>query len=95
MTDAATIAGIAAEIVRERAVPVDQWRIVKDEPVLILVEHMNAAFEKDPKVRDSDWRAWCVGSWTDFNKGGWTWHGLAGRVTHVCALPKMPSTTWI
>ncbi len=90
MTTAATIAALATKIVEAKAVPVDQWKIVRDEPVLILVEHMNAQYERDPKIRDRDWRAWCVGSWTDFNNGGWTWYGLCGRVTHVMALPVMP-----
>lgn len=72
------------------AVPVDQWKIVKDEPVLLLIEHVNARYEKDGKIRDRDWRAWCVGRWIDFNKGGWTWHGLCGKVTHVMPLPALP-----
>lgn len=72
------------------AVPIDQWRIVIDEPVLIYVVHENAKFEKDEARRLRDWEGWHVGQWIKHNKGGWMWHGLCGRVTHVAALPPRP-----
>ena len=65
----------------ESAVPVAEWPLEVDEPVELLIEHANAKWSQDP-VGDG-WIAWCAGSWTDFNGGGWTWNGLCGRVTYV------------
>ncbi len=73
------------------AVPVDQWRIVVDEPVLIYVVHDNAQYESDEKVRKAVWESWCVARWIKHNKGGWMWHGLCGRITHVAPLPSPPA----
>lgn len=73
------------------AVPVDQWEKVIDECVLLYVVHDNAQYESDEERRKSEWEGWCVGRWTDFNKGGWTWHGRCGQVTHVSKLIDPPS----
>ena len=37
-----------------------------------------------------DWRGWCDAYWTDFNGGGWVWHGHAGRVVFVRSRPPRP-----
>jgi hypothetical protein len=73
-----------------KAVPVDQWEIITDERVLIYVVHVNAQYEKDEKRRRELWEGWHVGKWINFNKGGWTWNGLCGQVTHVATLPERP-----
>lgn len=75
---------------RAKAVPIDQWKSVVDEPVLIYVVHDNAQYEPDEKRRKAEWESWCVGRWIKHNKGGWMWHGLCGRVTHVAPLPAVP-----
>lgn len=76
--------------VDETAMPVDRWIKVIDEPVLLYVVHVNAKFEEDAAEREEKWEGWHVGSWTDFNGGGWVWHGLCGAITHVAPLPKRP-----
>lgn len=73
------------------AVPVADWRIVADEPVLIYVVHTNAEYEKDEKRRQDEWEGWTVGRWIKHNKGGWMYYGMIGRVTHVAPLPGRPS----
>jgi hypothetical protein len=73
------------------AVPVADWRVVADEDVLIYVVHDNAQYETDVKKRLAEWEGWFVGRWIKHNKGGWTWHGMLGRVTHVAPLPPRPS----
>lgn len=76
---------------QDHAVPVDQWKIVADEPVLIYVVHTNAEFEKDEKVRREKWECWTVGRWITHNHGGWTYYGMMGKVTHVAPLPAAPA----
>ena len=71
-------------------VPVADWKITVDEHVLIYVVHTNAKFEDDPDKRRAQWECWCVGRWINHNKGGWTWHGMCGTVTHVARLPERP-----
>lgn len=73
----------------EDCTPVDQWPTEIDERVLLYVVHENAKYASEEQ-RD-EWEGWCVGYWTDFNKGGWVWHGLCGTITHVAPLPKRPS----
>ena len=73
------------------AVPVADWHIVADEDVLIYVVHENAKYELDEKKRLSEWEGWAVGQWIRHNKGGWTWHGMLGHVTHVAPLPSLPA----
>lgn len=73
------------------AVPVDEWRIVIDERVLIYVVHEHAQFEKDNARRLVEWEGWHVGQWIKHNKGGWMWHGMLGRITHVAPLPGIPA----
>lgn len=72
------------------AVPVTDWKITVGEDVLIYVVHPNAQYETDEAVRLAKWECWCVGHWIDHNKGGWTWHGMSGKVTHVARLPERP-----
>jgi hypothetical protein len=76
---------------QDHAVPVDQWKIVADESVLIYVVHTNAEFEKDEKVRREKWEGWTVGHWVAHNHGGWTYYGMMGKVTHVAPLPAAPA----
>lgn len=73
-------------------VPVDEWPIEVDERVLIFVVHENAQYCKTEEERDK-WEGWCLGYWTNFNKGGWVWNGHIGRVTHVAPLPEKPPRT--
>lgn len=73
------------------AVPVEDWRIVADEPVLIYVVHPNAEVEPDDAKRLADWEGWFSGRWIRHNAGGWMWHGMLGRVTHVAPLPQIPA----
>lgn len=73
-------------------VPVADWRITVDEDVLIYVVHQNAQYEADEKQRLAQWEGWCVGRWIKHNKGGWMWHGMLGRITHVAPLPGRPCT---
>jgi hypothetical protein len=73
------------------AVPVNEWRVVKDAPVLIYVVHPNFKYARTDAERD-EWSGWCVGRWTSFNKGGWVWHGHLGEVTHVAPLPAPPES---
>lgn len=42
------------------------------------VVHINAAYGDDAGARN--WIDICRGKWTDFNGGGFTWHGLCGSV---------------
>lgn len=86
--------------VRAQAVPdcgagfmtADEWPKEIDERVLLYVVHQNAQYESDETKRVTDWEGWCVGSWTDFNGGGWTWHGMIGTVTHVAPLLPPPGS---
>ena len=71
-------------------VPVADWRIVVDEDVLIYVVHEHAKYEMDEARRLAEWEGWFVGRWIKHNKGGWTWHGMLGRITHVAPLPGRP-----
>jgi hypothetical protein len=75
------------------AVPVEDWRIVVDEDVLIYVVHDHAQYEPDEKKRQAEWEGWFVGRWIKHNKGGWTWHGMLGRITHVAPLPARPTNS--
>lgn len=63
------------------AVPVADWPRILDEPVQIFVEHETLQWCRAEDADDR--RGWCDAYWTDFNGGGWVWHGICGRVTHV------------
>lgn len=63
------------------ATPVDEWPREIDEPVCVFVEHSNLEYST-PEDADN-WRGWFDAYWTDFNGGGWVWHGMLGRITHV------------
>jgi hypothetical protein len=63
------------------AVPVADWPREVDEPVELLIVHMNYHFAKG--ADKERWREWCPGRWTDFNGGGWVWNGLCGMVVAV------------
>lgn len=73
------------------AIPVDEWPKEIDERVLIYVVHPQAQYEADEAKRKAEWEGWHVGYWSDFNKGGWVWHGMLGTATHVAPLPASPS----
>ena len=34
------------------------------------------------------WEGWVITSWTDFNGGGWTWHGHTGEFMWWVELPQ-------
>lgn len=70
----------------------DRTRPMFDAPrdgtrVLLWVEHENYAQAKTPKEKEL-WAGWCIGSWTYFNGGGWSWYGLAGKERGWAYLPK-------
>lgn len=67
-----------------------RWPKVEGERVLIYVVHPNAKLEKDEVVRRATWEGWFSAHWTNFNHGGWTWHGMIGEVTHVAPMPAAP-----
>jgi hypothetical protein len=69
---------------------VDEWPKEIDERVLIYVVHENAQYEADEAIRKAKWEGWHVGYWTDFNTGGWVWHGMLGKITHVAPLLPPP-----
>jgi hypothetical protein len=71
---------------------VDEWPKEIDERVLIYVVHQNAQYEADQAKREAEWEGWHVGYWTDFNGGGWVWHGMLGTITHVAPLLPPPSS---
>lgn len=67
--------------------PIETARKVVDETVLLRVEHMNYAIAApEDKHR---WEEVCSAYWTDFNSGGWVWHGLAGSPTHWMPIPPL------
>lgn len=63
------------------ATPVAEWPREIDEPVEIFVEHFQMKHAADAEKHI--WSGWFKASWTDFNGGGWVWHGMLGTVTHV------------
>jgi hypothetical protein len=71
----------------------DEWQPIETAPtdgtrVLLWCVHPNAEFSPDPVAEG--WAAAVVGEWIDHNGGGWTWHGLLGRMTHWRPLPPPP-----
>lgn len=71
--------------------PITTARKVVNETVLLRLEHVNYAIASpDEKHR---WEEVCTAYWTDFNGGGWVWHGLAGTPTHWRDCPASPSLT--
>jgi hypothetical protein len=69
-------------------IPESEWPREIDERVLIFVVHPNAAFARADDL--ANWMGWFQASWTDFNGGGWVWHGMIGAVTHVRPMPPVP-----
>lgn len=53
--------------------------------LLIEFVHANAEFSEDPV--GEGWIAVHEAHWIDHNKGGWTWHGLAGRARRARPIP--------
>jgi len=47
--------------------------------ILIRFEHMNYAYADD--ANRWQWEDVLEAMWIDFNRGGWTWHGLCGAPT--------------
>lgn len=61
----------------------DGWCDIETAPkngteVELRVVHIEAAYEDDAEAEG--WIDACRGHWTDFNGGGWTWHGLYGAI---------------
>lgn len=54
--------------------------------ILIWVRHWNWKYASDDEDRDR-WEGWVIGSWTDHNGGGWTWHGHCGEFLGWLPLP--------
>lgn len=70
------------------------WRPIETAPrdgtrVLLWCVHAHAAYSADPV--SEGWAACVLGQWINHNGGGWTWHGLCGRLTHWRPLPPPPS----
>lgn len=42
----------------------------------ILFRHLNWQYAEGDKK--DEWQQFCRAHWTDFNGGGWVWHGIAG-----------------
>lgn len=57
-------------------------------PILAWCVHDNAQYA-DAEHQD-DWCGPVVARWTDFNHGGWTWHGHCGQFTHWMPLAAAP-----
>ena len=64
---------------------------VADKTLLLRIEHMNFAIA--PAEDKARWEEVVTAYWTDFNNGGWVWHGLAGLPTHWTPLPPLPRST--
>ena len=67
------------------------WRPIEEAPkdgtpVLLWCVHPHARWATDAR----EWSSAVVGQWIDHNGGGWTWHGMAGRMTHFMPLPAPP-----
>jgi len=94
--DRADALGEAYRAIRARtrrpvgAIDASRWPKVEGERVLIYVVHPNAKMEPDEAIRRATWEGWFSGHWTNFNHGGWTWHGMIGDVTHVAPMPSAP-----
>lgn len=80
----------------------NEWNFNMEEaprdgtPVLLWMVHENAQWSADP-VRDG-WETPVVAYWTDFNTGGWVWHGLCGapvawQLAPLRPLPSPPKET--
>lgn len=69
--------------------PIETARKIVDETVLLRIEHMNYAIADD--ANKHRWEEVVTAYWTDFNSGGWVWHGLAGAPTHWQPLPALPT----
>lgn len=71
------------------------WQPIETAPkdgtrILLWCVHQNAQYAKD--ARAEGWEAAVIGEWTTHNRGGWVWHGLAGKHTHWMPLPDPPTT---
>ena len=62
------------------------WRAIDSAPkiegtkIFAWCVHANAKFCDDP-IKDG-YEGAVVAEWTDFNHGGWVWHGMCGQFTH-------------
>lgn len=72
--------GVLAAPPRSLWQSIDTARKVVDETVLLRIEHVNFAIA--PAEDKHRWEEAVTAYWTDFNDGGWVWHGLAGTPTH-------------
>ncbi len=68
--------------------PIETAPKVVDETVLLRIEHINFAVATGGDKRR--WEEVVTAYWTDFNGGGWVWHGLAGTPTHWAQIQPLP-----
>jgi len=71
------------------------WQSIETAPkdgtlILAWCVHYNARYAKTDEER-ALWAGPVVAHWTDFNHGGWVWHGHVGAFTHWMPLPPPPS----
>lgn len=77
----------------ERELAAREWRDIETAPkdgtrIIAWCVHENAKYAKDPIAEG--WEAAVIAYWTDFNHGGWVWHGHAGTFTKWQPLPPAP-----
>ena len=68
----------------DRAKP--KWQPIETAPkdgtrIIVWLEH-NPKLGHDPSYSHAT-----TAYWTDFNNGGWVWHGICGNITHWMPLP--------
>lgn len=70
-----------------------EWMPIESAPkdgttIIAWCVHDSAKYSKDP-IKEG-WAAPVIAQWTNFQRGGWVWHGHAGKFTHWMRLPAPP-----